>query len=104
MTSRKKSSNFTSAMRPNGACMNASIAPADIVPTATRKKPSSRYLSARSGRSIQRGRRKLRPNNARPAFQSASDSVPIGHSQAQKLRLSSALSVTKATNSTIAAG
>src|ERR1700758_720325 len=61
----------------------ASSSPA-IELTAQTKKPSRRYFSPRSGMSSQRGAKKLRPNNFRPARHKYSEIVPTGQSQLQK--------------------
>src|SRR5438093_8281136 len=63
--------------------MKAAIELADIDDTAHTKKPSSRYLSPRSGMSSHRHIRKLRPKTRFPACHRYSKSVPTGQSQLQ---------------------
>ncbi len=68
------------------------------------KNSSSRYLRLRSGQSSQVQIRKVRPNRRRPSFQTASERVPTGQSQAQKLLRASRLMATKVSSKTRAAG
>jgi hypothetical protein len=63
--------------------MNPRIAAGVIATTTYRKRPSRRYFSPRSGRSIHRGGTISRPVSLRPAFQSYSDRVPTGQSHEQ---------------------
>src|ERR1035441_141041 len=84
--------------------MKLSNASADIAPMTKTKNPSNKYFKPRSGRSAQRGSRKLRPKILRPSFHRSSENVPTGQSHAQKAFFSRRLINRKANNNTMAAG
>src|SRR3974390_2460900 len=55
----------------------------DMLEMAQTKNPSRRYFRLRSGKSSQRGRKKLRPKSFFPAPHRYSENVPAGQSQLQ---------------------
>ena len=101
---RKKFSIFTSATTPYGLRINAAIAQADMLETAHKKNPRSKYFNPRSGISTQPGKRKFRRNNFRPSFHKYSETVPTGQSQLQNALRNKNAIATNVTSKNIAAG